>query len=777
MSRKARRPDSPTRRRRSWPAVAAAVAAFGLLGTMPLTLALLHVHLQPVAATSSHGVTLLPAPGNLTPSPLPAVAQPIDPGQPPASLPSVDSAREAAAVAAEDHRIRTMIHDSARIYQPEVIPVRGSLPTLVLTAASRAYTAADLVQYGALVMLPHDAALLLDDVFVSTNARLSLGAPTLRALYLDSGSGGFASIVGWGGNLSFHGTAQHPFTIMGWDRADSAPAADRGYGRSYIREMGGTMTLTNVRVSSMGFWSGRTGGVAWTGLNGKPSTGGASYSTFTDNTYGAFLSRSRGVAFRADLFEFNELDGLRIHRYAIGTVATLSSASRNGGNGFIASRASQKTLLMDDVSEHNAGNGFYIDGRPLVTGASASGGSATPGSGTAVKYSAALGNGRIGILVEGGTGTVLEADQVCGAVTAVAVRYNAENAVLTGNDIRCSPRTGLSIGPAAPGAMISGNTVVGARMGMLIRSSGAIELDNNHIFGATVFGITARGSTSKVTGVGNVLSGAGFRAVDARADASPPALSSTNLSGWAHHVKITVWSYLRFHPLAMTWLSIAILVLAGAAWSHRRRLPPHPYEASTRWRGEALSATPTEPAPAPVPALAGAATPPTDSAFRAATQEAEPALAGTATAEAERELVRAAVLAAGPVLTRPASPAPASSLTWDAPATLTFPRINVPQPSGGAPTNGHAPADLGARQRENAQLKPGNGPRPSAHTRERPIDGPRQLAPGGSALTHGDLDPIWTPPWAPAPAPDPERGGNDSYFDVFSPLPREVDDR
>ena len=38
--------------------------------------------------------------------------------------------------------------------EPEVIPTRGSLPTLVLTAGQGTYTAADLVQYGALVMLP-----------------------------------------------------------------------------------------------------------------------------------------------------------------------------------------------------------------------------------------------------------------------------------------------------------------------------------------------------------------------------------------------------------------------------------------------------------------------------------------------------------------------------------------------------------------------------------------------------------------------------------------------
>jgi hypothetical protein len=750
------------------------MAVFCLLGALPVVLPALHVHLHPTAATSSHGVTLLPAPRAVQPISLLPVAQPINPSQPPASLPAVNGTREAAAVSAEDSRIRILLHDAARIYQPEVIPTRAALPTLVLTAGQSTYTAATLVQYGALVMLPHHAALLLDNVFVSTNARLSLGGPSLRTLYLDNSSGGFAAIVAWGGDLSFHGTPGQPMTIIGWDRAINARAADLGGGRSYIREVGGTMTLSDARVSSLGFWSGRTGGVAWTGFTKSMSRGGAADSTFTDDTYGAFVSRSSGVTFRDDLFEFNELDGLHIHRYSVNSSVISSSASRNGGSGFVVSPATQSTLLEDDVSEHNAADGYFINGKPLATSASASGGSVAPGSGTVVRHSAALNNDRLGILVEGGTGAVIEADQVCSALTGIAVRYNATDAVLTGNDVRCRPRSGFSIGPATPGLMISGNTAVGARSGFLIRDSGPVEFDKNRITGATVFGVSARGASSKVTGVGNVISGSGFRAIDARADASMPALSSSNTSGWAYHGRVSFWSYLQFHPLAALWLGILILVLFAWAWSHRRRLPPHPYPASTRWRGEAPGATPTEPAFTAVPALAGMATSATGSAFRAATQQAEPALVGTAAAEAEPALIGTAAAEAEPALTEPVPPTTASPLIWDAPATLTFPRISVPQLSGSAPTNRHAPADLSTRQEGNVQPEPGNGSRQPASGREWPIDSRHEPALGHSAPT-AEPDPIWTPPWASAPPSDPARGGSDTYFDAFSPLPKEVD--
>ena len=770
--------------------VVAAAGVFCLLAAMPVVLPALHLQLQAPAAKTSHGVTLLPAPTAPHPVSLASVAQPIDPDEQPASLPAVNGTREAAAVSAEDSRIRTMLHDAGHIYQPEVIPTRGALPTLVLTAGQSTYTATDLVQYGALVMLPDHAALLLDNVFVSTNARLSLGSSRLRTLYLDNGSGGFASIVAWDGNLSFQGSASQPMTIMGWDRAVNAPAADAGDGRSYIREVGGKMTLSDVRVSSLGFWSGRTGGVAWTGLTGNPSTGGATGSTFTDNTYGAFVSRGSGIAFRDDLFEYNELDGLHIHRYSVNSSVISSSAARNGGNGFIVSPSTVNTLLAGDVSEHNAKDGYFINGKPLATGASASGGSVAPGSGTVVKDSAALDNDEIGILVEGGTGTVIEGDQVCAGVTAIAVRYGVTDGVLTGNDVRCDPRSGFSIGPSTPGLMVSGNTVVGPRTGFLVSNSGSIELDSNLVTGATVFGVSARGLSSKVTGVGNVISGTGFRAVDARADAAAPVLSATNASGWTYHGKVSFWSYLRFHPLAALWLSISILVMLAWVWSHRRRRPSHPYPASTRWRGDAPAAEPAQltAEPAPAPAAAAAAEP--APAPVAAAPAPIPARAGAAAAQGTPGRSWSI-----------ASTVPFHAITETVTATIAGTRPERILADRGQRPGRHGRPDTGwpgdsdqpgtgrgtrVGPRYSDQPGTGRGTRVGPRYSDQPGTGPGGLANGNQAngnQANGNQadgnraddhpEPGSSPTQAPAEPAAPERG----YFDVFAPLPRGVDTR
>jgi len=550
-----------------------------------MILAALNVHLvfvAPAAPTSSHGVALVQASGNPAPVALPAIAQPVEPDASPASMPDVSSTKEITLVSGEDARIRALIHDSAHVLQPEAIHYTGALPTLVLPGRTTAYTMADLVQDGALVMLSSHVALLQENVFVASGARLSLGAPALSALYLASSSSGFTSIVGWGGSLSFTGTAAQPLTIMSWDKATKSAVADKGAGRPYIREIGAAMTFANARVSALGFWSGRTGGVSWTGTSRASSKGSAVDSTFTGDTYGAFVSRGQGVTFSADRFESNELDGLHIHRNSVGSQVTSSSAALNGGNGFTVDRATTGTLLRGDVSQHNAANGYLFDGRPLVSGASASGGSNVPSSGTVLEGSSATGNAHTSVLIEGGTGTVVKSDQFCSPTTAIALRTGTTNAVVTGNYIDCDPRSGISVGPSAPGTVIFGNIVTHPGIGLLIRNSGAVSMYDNRIIGATVFGVSARTATSRVSGVGNVMSGTGARAVDVRTNASVTGLSGTDTSGWAHNTRVTFISYLEFHPLASLWLGILVVILLAAGWSFRRKLPDHPYPASVR---------------------------------------------------------------------------------------------------------------------------------------------------------------------------------------------------
>ncbi len=559
-------------RARSWLVPLAALLFFAVLAVEPWVRP---GHGSPPwveAARRSAPVPLTPALPALPQLRLAEAARPSQAQAAPASPSVADSSRMAALVAAEDVRLRTLLHHSNRLTTPAVVPVRGAVPTLVLPGP-RSYGLADLQDAGAVLPLQQGGGfLLVDSVLVAPGATLKLGGPDLPMLLMDSSPQGFTSIVTWGGTLTLAGaSSQAPLTIRGWDSSKNVAAVDGSNGRPYIRDVGGRLDLVNVRASSLGFWSGRTGGVAWTGVSSRVATGSAIASTFTGDVYGAFVSRADHVQFTDDLFEANELDGLRLHRSAAASTVTGAAAARNGGNGFVVSRGAIGNVLTGDLAVNNRGNGFLLNGQPLVNGASPAGRQTAPSVGTILQGSDAEGNGRTGILVEGGAATVIRNNIVCGAQTGIAVRSGATDTTLVGNQVRCGGRIALSIGPGVEGTTVAGNTLSQARIGALIRNSPGVRLMDNQITGISLFGISVRGGSTGVVGNDNVIAGRGFQAIDTRGGAPSPLLESSDLSGWQHRSGITALSYLRYHPILTIWLAIIALVALAALIVRIRR--------------------------------------------------------------------------------------------------------------------------------------------------------------------------------------------------------------
>jgi hypothetical protein len=534
---------------------------------------------------------------------LSSIARPVRPDEAPASLRVTDAARMAALVASEDNRLRTLVHHAGTLVAPVVIPLRNGVPTLVLPARPAAYTVSDLQTAHAVVPQQGGGLVLVDSVLVAPGATLQLGGTGLPTLLMDSSGARFTSLVTWGGTLALTGAGpQAPLTIMGWDRGTGKSVTNSGYGRPYIRAVGGRLELRYVRASSLGFWSGRTGGVAWTGVSRRTATGGAVSSTFTGDTYGAFVSRGDRVDFTDDRFEGNELDGLRLHRNAVNSTVAASAAARNGGNGFAVGRGATGDVLRGDLSVHNLGNGFLLNGQPLVSGASPSGGRTTASVGTIVEGSDAEANGRAGIIVEGGSGTVVRSNVVCGPVTGIAVRAGATGTLVAGNDVRCGGRVALSIGPAVTGTTVAENTFRQARIGLLIRNSPGVRIVDNRFTEISLFGISVRGSSPGVVGDGNVISGLGFQPIDTRGGAAAPLITNSDLTNWHHRSDLTLLGYLRYHPILTTWLGIVMLVAVCWIVIHRRHRPARPYRYTVPWHSAAAA-----PRPVPVQATAGLA--------------------------------------------------------------------------------------------------------------------------------------------------------------------------
>ncbi|RZS87078.1 parallel beta helix pectate lyase-like protein [Motilibacter rhizosphaerae] len=189
-------------------------------------------------------------------------------------------AQEGPIVSDEDQRLLTVKTlsslarwDSSTLTTPYRVST-GSGYTLVLTPRSEPYTVRDLLTLApqTFVRQADGSYLLLENLVVQSGASLFLNQPGGLVLRLESSTRGFVSIVSIGGRLELTGSQQRPVTITSWDERTGQPDLTTSDGRAYIRALGGQFVLSQARVSDLGFWSGRTGGIALTGTD-RPDTG------------------------------------------------------------------------------------------------------------------------------------------------------------------------------------------------------------------------------------------------------------------------------------------------------------------------------------------------------------------------------------------------------------------------------------------------------------------------------------------------------------------------
>jgi hypothetical protein len=215
-----------------------------------------------VAGTVMMGALIaVPMVAGPTSSPTPAPAQSASAAVVPVSRTSAES--QYSVLAQEDQRMLTLV-GSVRPGSGPYVETLAGVDTLVLTAGGLPYDLGALRALGAAAVLEGGDVLLTTNILVAPGARLVLDAPgtTLR---MRSGRSGFVSLVAWKADLVLSGAEGAPLRVSGWDVDAAGPDTVVEDGRAYIREVSGDMRLAHVGASYLGFWAGRTSGVAWTG--------------------------------------------------------------------------------------------------------------------------------------------------------------------------------------------------------------------------------------------------------------------------------------------------------------------------------------------------------------------------------------------------------------------------------------------------------------------------------------------------------------------------------
>ena len=495
---------------------------------------------------------------------------------------------EALLVKAEDARVFAADDDANRRVAHEVpAHAPGALPTVVLTPRAQPYGLPDLERLGAAARRSPAVWDVVEPVVVEDGATLRLDNPgaTLR---LVSGRAGFTSIVGLRGTVALVGAPDAPLTITTVDPTTDEADTTTADGRGYVRAIGGRLDVTDVHLSDLGFWSGRTGGLSWTGNATRPSTGTATRTLVERSHYGMFAGRTDGLVVDGGAVRDNEVDGLLVHRRSRNVSVTGLESSGNGRNGVTVTAGARDVALRGVRSTANAGDGIRVDGSaPSVEATTAGAGTADPAAAAAstepgrdftVERCAVVDNGDSGITAAAATALSLVGNTVSGNRDGIVVRGAGAGPAptqqrVTGNVV-AARQFGIAVRDGTDDIVVEGNSVRAATVAVQVADARA-ELHDNVVESASRYGVSLTGAVSGSVVRANRLAGQGPVAVDMNRmlPGAAVTVADNDESAWSvDRDEVAYWShYVADHPMVLLWLLILLVPFGAAMWTRRHR--------------------------------------------------------------------------------------------------------------------------------------------------------------------------------------------------------------
>ena len=481
--------------------------------------------------------------------------------------------RQSDLVSAEDRRLLGLAASVRPGSAPYTVTLEG-VDTLVLTTRGLPYGVPDLVALGAAQLEPDGAVLLTRHVFVAPGARLVVEAPG-AVLRLRSEPSGFVSLVSWKADLVLEGAAGQRLQVTSWDPGAARPDATVEDGRAYVRDVSGRMTVRQTDAAHLGFWAGRTSGMAWTGSSTTVATGAMADSSFRDNHYGVFASQGERLQVDRAVFAENAVDGLALYRSTEETVVRSSQARDNGRHGFSADRGSESVSYTQVTAVRNRAHGVFFNGAPLADGLSAGGAPLRAYGRVTIDGGLLEDNGRAGLRVRAGAAVTVRGTRVTGnrdgiEVVDTAAPTTVEDTVVSGPD-----RFGISVQSGT--ATITGNEVVGGRTGIRARDAAA-TITRNSVEDTTDHGISVVGAAGGASVEGNTTTGRGPSGLDTfRVDGLQRVdVGGNDLDGWeTDRDDWAYWStFVPNHPMLVLWVVVLAVPAALALRARRRRAAP-----------------------------------------------------------------------------------------------------------------------------------------------------------------------------------------------------------
>lgn len=563
-----------------------------------------------------------------------------------------DPVAEAQLVAAEDRRIIDIDLVSKGVLVPELDVTRpfrvtgSAVSTLVLPARVSPYTLDELntlapqsiVKSGDGVYDINESIAVLKGATLDVRSRGSL---TVR---LASQPEGFVTLISLGGTLAIRGDATSPATITSWNVLDGTPDTVTSDGRSYIRAMGGQVSIQDAVVSDLGFWSGNTGGISLTGLTqtfglgiglgeGAPApldegtlgsegdsaappptedgeeaqqpgivtttdegiidglvgsslvaegvTAWLSNVTVRGNAFGIFAANATSIQILDSSVSGSLVDGIVFHRQVERSTVERTASNDNAGDGFRVSRGSDAIVLRDVTASGNGRNGVTINAGPLATGPSAVGLPTTVYGTHVVRDAVLVGNTAAGLAVLGGDDILLSGLRVETSPFGVIVAEGTTNVRLEDSTFTDIEKQSVALRDGVQG-VITSVTIRGGATGVYSRES-VVLIDHNTISDVTNHGVTIVGEGEGTVISSNVISGRGSSAIDVARAENVEVQRNNVTDGWVYQSLTTVVVNNVKRPLTVMWLTLAALLIftAASGFRQRRRGLTSPYRDRT----------------------------------------------------------------------------------------------------------------------------------------------------------------------------------------------------
>ncbi|WP_058626219.1 right-handed parallel beta-helix repeat-containing protein [Microbacterium testaceum] len=512
-------------------------------------------------------------------------------------------------VAAEDTRLSAVAALGST--DPALIDTWSTVVLGAKNGQPTGYSLADLVALGAARQDDATTFTLLRNVVVRSGAELDLVAPgsTLR---MTSSPAGSTSIVGWGGHLLFGGLEGSPLRITSWDDSNAAPDTDESDGRAYVRVRDGILASSYTDFSDLGYWSGRTGGLAITGSGTVDAGARLENSTMTGLHYGLFASESTGVGVFDSTITDSTLTGLEFTNGGHDFRVDRTTVRDSGSDGISLSRQSRALTLSVVTVEGAAGWGVRVDGSALADGPTTGGYGLTPSSGFTLTDSRVQNNRDGGVRVISTDDTEIHQSTVDETRTAVLVEGPSTGLSVTNADLSSSELRGLDINGRITDAKVSDSRIVGRRIATELTGA-SVVMSGNDLSVTTGSAIElADGARADITG--NTFHGVGQDAVAMWSD-SRTMQADNDESGWTFQWAWVGW--MNEHPMMWMWALVLLIPAIGlpVLWRRRREhqrlrellreaLLRHGEEQVAAYRALPAAETVTAPAGVPVPVAA-----------------------------------------------------------------------------------------------------------------------------------------------------------------------------